>query len=241
MIPMKKWIAMAVLCALSTGILFGFSHYEAVALAAKNKEAIENAIVGANTVVLSVGAFQSEAGLTGGLSADELRAQMERYEESVQAYFSPEYPGYQAYIDLNAYYLSEVYAETVDYQVSGGVEDSRLVSVTYASHEREASALAYLQVYKISVVGNGDGSYSVACSVNLVKAAADLQKTEGEWRVTAMELNLVEEWCPESEINGPEGAVSPRTSYSSFQAAREAAAQSSIQDCCPVSICDLIT
>ena len=41
MIPMKKWIAMAVLCALSIGILSGFSGYQAVALAAENEEAIQ--------------------------------------------------------------------------------------------------------------------------------------------------------------------------------------------------------
>lgn len=256
MTRIKQCIAIFVLCALSIGILSGFSDYEIATLAAENNEAVENAVVGANNVILSVGTFQSETGLTSELSENEVQAQADLYDESVDTYFSPEYPAYNDYTELNDYYLNDVFSEVVDYQVSGGVADSKLVSVTYSANGTEANAEVYLQVYNTSVVGNDDGSYSIVCTANVVQAIADVQKIEDKWKVKSMELNIMEDWLPEDSINssgtatlaesamdsGYQTQVASETaaSYDSFQSARDVASEISIQKCCTIGISDVI-
>jgi hypothetical protein len=247
MTRLKQCVAVLVLGALSVAMLSGFSDYEIAELSAENNTAIEDAIVGANNVILTVGTFQSETGLTCSLTEDEIEAQVDAFNNRVDDYFTPEYPAYTQYMELNDYLLNDIFSNTVDYQVTGGVDSSKLTAVTYGADGLSALAEGYLQVHTTSVIGEDDDLYSVNCSSNIVAFTAELEKLDGIWKVRTLDLNFVEDWVAEDSLDSlvaDDYQISVANDvideYSSFMDAYTVASEISIQKSCSITLEDVV-
>jgi len=249
--PMALTILALVAALTVTVVVTGASSLEAGTQDADDQNAIESLIAEANNVILSVGQFQSETGLTSDLSDDEIQTLVNAYNGRVDATFTEDYPSYSLYKETNENLLRSVFKEKTSYRVDGDTLKCQLSSIDYNSDRTSANVSAYLYSYNKWVDSDDNQAYSITCCAGISEVVATVEKADGTWKVASYEINVLEDWTPEDSADTSTTAISSEdqvqaasiieSPYNDFNSALISAKSINVEESCNLDMADVIS
>jgi hypothetical protein len=194
-----------------------------------DKNAVCDGLVGANTVQITLGTYDPDAGTTAALSDEALQAQIDAYNEQVDRYYAMDNTCRSAYKEQNESILRKTSTDEPAYNVDSGVLDYEVHRLTMNRAKTEATVNMSATVYH-KVVEAEDHSYEVQCSVEDVELTAVMVKEEDTWKLLRYDT------FDESGDAGALQGTSSGTEYADFADALAAAEQLNVAELCPVSV-----
>ena len=161
----------------------------------KEEPAIKEALIGAETTGLYLGKFESEDGTTASLSDAQINEIMEKYDKSIDRYFSEDYSVNSYYKWLNKYYLTDVFKNTdkIDYLVKSEVPQCDINELTLSEDGNTAKVKAYIMGYNIWVEHTSDQEgYSVTTPWGIEQGIYTLVKENGQWKLKSSDSDYVD-------------------------------------------------
>lgn len=161
----------------------------------KEEPAIKEALIGAETTGLYLGKFESEDGTTASLSDAQINEIMEKYDKSIDRYFSEDYSVNSYYKWLNKYYLTDVFKNTdkIDYLVKSEIPQCDITELTLSEDGNTAKVKAYIMGYNIWVEHTSDQKgYNVTTPWGITYGNYTLVKEQEQWKLKSSEYDYVD-------------------------------------------------